>query len=733
MNVKRKNMNKGAAILFTIFALLFFLLIIRFVTIQTTGEAGGKVLAEKAAQKYLKTGVLEAHRGSILDQNGEVIAEDTASYTLVAVLDPSATANPKHPNHVIDKEKTAGILAKYLDMSEADILSRLSKKNAYQVEFGGAGRDISHVIKKKIEAEKLPGLIFTQDTKRFYPNGTFASHLVGFAQKEEDKEGISQTVGKMGIEESYNDLLKGKNGSIQYKSDLWGYLLPNSNEMIKEPKDGKDIYLTLDKKIQTFMEDSLSRVEAKYHPKKMWALVMDPKTGKILAMGQRPTFSPSSREGLSANWHNINVESSYEPGSTFKSFSLASAVQEGVFNPNATYQSGEFHVDGNPAPIKDWNYGQGWGRITYLEGLQRSSNVAFANLLGIIGPETYRKYLDKFGFGQSTNSGLPNEATGKILYRYPIEKITTIFGQGTTVTPLQIVQAESAIANDGKMMKPYVVDKIVDPNTDKVVKKTEPEVVGQPISADTAKQVRDYLRTTVTSEVGTGIHFAIDGYEVAGKSGTAQMPGPDGRYLTGRENYIFSFLGMAPKDDPQLIVYVAVQQPELPDTEIGSDPVAQVFNPVMKNSLQYLNIKPTKIQKAKEIKVQDWVSESVVDASAQLKKDGIQPVILGTGSYITGQLPKKGTPLIQGEKVLFMTDGPTKLPSLTGWSLRDILLLSNLTKMKVNVDGNGYVYHQSIPAGSAFKEEDSLIVKLESPQTTFEKKKKNDEEKKSNP
>jgi penicillin-binding protein 2B len=719
---KRPSMNIGAAILFGIFGLLFFVLMVRFITIQVTGEAEGKVLASQAAEKYIKSRILEAHRGTIYDQKGEVIAEDTSAYTLVAILSPTVTSDPDNPKHVTDPKKTASVLSDYIEMNESEIYEKLTTEGAYQVEFGAAGRALTHQMMLDIKDEELPGVTFRKEAKRFYPNGTFASHLIGFAQKSTDEDGKSVTTGKMGIEKSFNDVLGGENGSVEYKSDVWGYLLPNSEEHVTPPKDGNDIYLTIDKKIQTFLEEAMNQVQKQYKPKNMFAIVSDPKTGKILAMSQRPTFHPDTRAGLTDNWTNTIVEETIEPGSTMKSFSLAAAVNEGKFNPNEAYQSGTYKVDNVPNPIRDHNGGEGWGSISFLEGVQRSSNVAFANLLDKIGFKEFEGYLHDFGFGEATNVGLPHEASGSILYHYPIEKYTTIFGQGTTVTPLQMIQAESAIANDGKMMKPYIISKVVDPNTKETVKETKPQVAGNPITKETAEKTRKYLETTVTSEHGTGTRFAIEGYSVAGKSGTAQIPDPEtGGYQYGKENYLFSFMGMAPADDPQLIVYVGIQQPELEPTEIGSDPVSQVFKPVMQNSLKYLNIKPQEKVNLKQEPIPDLSGMSVDQAKTEIEKAGAEPVMVGNGSEVIKQLPQAGNEILEGGKVILRTDGDVTIPDMKGWSIRDVFKVANISGLRINMVGKGFAISQNIQPDSPVKEDEPLVVNFETPEEQLQK------------
>ncbi|MEH7075056.1 penicillin-binding protein [Neobacillus drentensis] len=721
MNKKQPYMNAGATILFVIFGLLFFVLIFRYFSIQITGEVDGQPLAAKAQEKYSREGNLAALRGDILDRNGEVIAEDTNAYKLIAILDKKMTTNPKKPQHVKNPAKTAKELAKYLDMDELDIYNILSKgikNHKFQVEFGKAGTDINHQKMKNIDDLKLPGITFIRDSKRFYPNGVFASHVVGYADRIEEKDKSITSVGKMGIEKILNDKLTGTNGKVNFESDLWGYILPDEKEKITPAQNGNDVYLTIDQKIQTFLEDAMNKVAKEYKPQKIIAIVADPKTGEILAMGQRPSFDPKTKEGIEDGWHNEAIETSFEPGSTMKIFTLAAAVQEKVFNPNEIYQSGSYQVTKRDKAIHDHNY-SGWGKITYLEGVQRSSNVAFAKIAKEkLGFEKYREYLTRFGFDKPTGIDLPNETSGKIQYTYPIEKITTAYGQGTAITAIQQIQAATAIANGGKMIKPHIVKKIVNHDTEEIIKSAAPEVVSTPISKETAKEVRDILETVVTSPKGTGGRYKIDGYSVAGKTGTANIPGPNGRYLQGVNNYMFSFLGMAPKNDPELIVYVAVQQPELEGLEAGQGaiPVSAIFNPVMKNSLHYLNIQPSKSQKAQLNKLPDFNGYTVLDVKANLKARGIETVVIGKGTKVVRQLPESGTTVLEGEKVIIQTDGEIFAPDMTGWSLRDVMKVANIAGLKLNAKGIGYVTGQSIKPKTLLRNGDFLIVDLKTPE-----------------
>ncbi|WP_338655790.1 penicillin-binding protein [Sporosarcina psychrophila] len=716
---KKFRFQWGAFLMFLVYGGLFFLLFGRILFIQATGQAEGKVMATLAESKYARESVLKADRGTIVDRNGELIASDTLSYRLIAVLSKDASKGSKKPLHITDIEKTAEVLAEYLPLEKDAIVSRLTnvKAETYQVEFGKAGRDINHETVMAIKKQKLPGLLFIEDQTRYYPNGVFASYLIGFAMKEEDSERNVTTVGKMGLEKTYNKELNGTDGKVDFKSDGFGFMLPKAEEAIVAAKDGYEIQLTLDKTIQNFMEDAMNRVESEYSPKKILAVVADPKTGKILAMSQRPAFHPSTREGLTENWLNQAVETTIEPGSTTKMFTVAAAIEEKKWVPTDFFKSGQYTL--YDRTIRDHNI-TGWGYISFLEGFQRSSNVSMAYLLERMGDKTYIEYLRKFGFGEKTGIDLPNEAPGRILDTYPIERLTTAFGQGSTVTLMQMMQAATAIANEGVMMKPYVIDKITDPNTGKIIKDQKPEEQGRPVSAKTAKEVRKLLASTVTSKYGTGKKFALNGYTVGGKTGTAEIPNPSGNgYLAGHGNYLYSFLGMAPAEDPQLLTYVIVQQPKLKAGEIGSDPVSKLFTSIMDNSLRYMNIVPSGEDIVEPTVIRDYTGKDSADAIVKLQEDGFVPEIIGEGGEIDIQYPYAGTKLVEGSVVLLHTKGETALPDFTGWSKKMVLSYKMLSGLDLRLNGDGYVTEQSLSKGSVIGLEEPVVIKLQSPSEIY--------------
>ena len=708
----------GAFLLLIIFGGLFLLLFARFFQLQVTGEANGYDLQAYAASQYTKKTILEADRGKILDRAGNVIAEDTISFKIIALLKEPAGNKTTKPMHVVDKESTARQLAQYLDMSEEAILERLNLDRG-QVEFGSKGRNLTFETKKAIEELELPGISFDMEKQRDYPNGAFASHVIGFISEDEVEQGEEVTFsGKMGLEKTYNDILTGTNGTMRYQQDHFGYLLANRKEMVEPAQDGYDIHLTLDKTIQSFLDDAMTRVNEEYKPESMMAIVADPKTGEILGMSQRPTFDPEDRAGLVNNtWLNTTVEDVLEPGSTVKTFTIAAAIDTDNWYPNERFKSGSYTLYGTT--INDHNE-YGWGSITYLEGFLRSSNTMIANQLKIMGTDTLIEYMEKFGFGQKTGINLPNEAEGKLLINQPIERVTLGYGQGSTFTAIQLVQAMTAIANDGKMMQPYLIDKIVDPNTGETVKDFKPVVKGQPVSADTASQMRELLALTVSDPKGTGQNFNIESYQVAGKTGTAQIPTKDGKnYYKGDNHYYYSFLGMVPAEDPQLIVYVAVKHPKLSRSQQGSEPVSKVFNSVVENSLKYLNVSPEDVVETEKLTFENVVGQSADAIQVKLMNAGIEPIIIGDGGEIIEQYPKEGIELTKNSMVFLKTNGAIALPDFTGMSKRNLLVYKKISGLNIQLTGEGYGHTQSLAPSVIVEENEPIVIDLKTPQQKY--------------
>ncbi|WP_089799385.1 penicillin-binding transpeptidase domain-containing protein [Halolactibacillus alkaliphilus] len=678
--------------------------------IQATGEWDGFDLEQWANQQREIKAVTKAARGSIYDRNNMVLAQDLHVYRLYAIVDESFSPNPeKRLNHVADAAYTAKALAPIIGIDEQEVHSIIENGRSdgrFQVEFGREGTNLTREQKLQIDALELPGIHFIEEAKRYYPNGIFASHVIGLAQTDDEQV----ITGITGIEAQLDDLLTGEDGAIRFLQDNYKDPLLNDEAQILEKADGYNVHLTLDQKVQTILEDALSQVETEFNPKRITATVIDPKTGEILAMGSRPSYDPNNL-GNVTNWFNDIVSTPIEPGSTMKIFTLAAAIEEGVYNPNETYQSGAYKIPEITRPVPD--YRKHWGTISYAEGFQRSSNVAMAKLVWEkIGTDNFLSYLKAFQFDQLTGVDLPRETMGRLVYRYPIEQLNAAFGQGTTVTPIQIVKAATAIANNGKMMTPYIIQSITDPNTGEVIQSSEPTIAGEPISQETAAQVLKAMESVVTEPTGTanGV-FELPSYTLAGKTGTAQISGGASGYLTGRENYIFSFIGMAPSEDPELLMYVTVQQPELEPTEAGSKPVSFIFNHVMENALHYQNIQPDKdeITVVKEMVMPVHIGLDTKTTVEKLEAIGIKVTVVGDGQVVSASNKQAGETILSSDHVLLVTDQPI-MPDLTGWSLREAVQLSQLLQLDHEIVGQGFLIKQSITPGTSIDQGDYILL-----------------------
>lgn len=714
---KDKKTNIMAASFMLFFLLLFLVVSGRFIYIQVTGKSNDVALNEYADSKRETSITLNAERGQIYDKEGMSLAYNRPTYRVYAVLDESYSENQPEDKHVSDVDETSKKLAEFLEMDQKQIKEKLAdgkKDNRFQVEFGSKGRNLSQKTMEKIRDEDIPGIYFSEDAIRYYPNGTFASHIIGFARPDEDGKNI---VGEAGMEQEKNDLLSGEDGYIRYNRDKYNEKLIDTKEETKEEKDGKDIHLTLNQKIQTLLEDVVSQVDAEYNPKRITAVMMDPQTGEIIALTNRPSYNPNKPEDVE-NWYNDVVSTPVEPGSTMKVFTWASAIEEGVYDGDETYKSGSYSINDKVAKINDHNNGEGWGEISYDEGFRRSSNVAASKLVWEkIKADKYLDYLEKFQLDEETDIDLPSEKPGKITYDYPSDKIRTAFGQSTTLTPIQELKGATAFVNGGELLKPYVIDKIVDSNTNETEVDNKREVAGEAISEDTADQMMELMEDVVEGENGTGNKFQLDNFSMVGKTGTAQIPDKEGDgYMTGKENHRFSFLSIAPKDDPKLMMHVSVTQPELDDDETGSDPVSFIVKNAMENGLHYLNIEPDQEEedekdKQETVTLPEVEGKETEKVEKELKEKDLNVTVVGDGKKITDSNLEEGTELLDRQRVILLTDKP-KMPKLKGWSQRDIVFLSEALGLKLDMKGSGYAVKQSIKADEKIKEDQKLEVKL---------------------
>ncbi|AZP05089.1 penicillin-binding protein [Jeotgalibaca ciconiae] len=712
-NNPQKNRRIMTKIMMLLTGLTFLVFVYRFSTIMLTKKVDGVNLSEQIDNLYSRSSILPAKRGTIYDIGGNPIAMDATSYSLVAVLTDKWSQDKENPQHIIEKEETAEALSKHISMSKSEILSLLNQEGVDQVEFGLAGTNLTYGTKADIEAEKLPGIFFEETPSRLYPNGIFASHLVGYAAVDTETEDAEKNrlVGMMGIEEAYDDILNGQDGKVSDQKDSEGYGIPGTEVVLEEPIDGKEIYLTLDMRLQTYLETLMTKVYEEAEPEEMVAMLVNPKTGAVMAATQRPTFNATTMEGIDSKWQNLLIEEPFEPGSTFKILTIAAAINEGIFRPYDTYSSGEIEVEGGT--IHDYNL-TGWGQISYLEGFGRSSNVMVVKLVQEMGYDVWEEYMHAFGVSTSTESGLANEATGAYNYSYPLEKANTTFGQGVTITPFQLVQAFTSIANDGKTMKLNYIHKIVDPvtNEEEVI---QPQETSSPITKETAQTVLEYLTTVVYEDYGTATAYSIDNAKVGVKTGTAELVDPEsGKYYTGTNEYLYSAVGFAPIEDPSYILYVTLKMPKNNEQKNFVDYLTDVFNPMMTRAVAYDELGTESEGTKKQAAIPKVTNLSKEEAVANLEEIGFSSVsVIGSGSRIVQQFPYNETQALFNQKVILMTEGAMTMPDVRGWSKDDVLKISELTGVSFEFEGDGYVVYQEKSEGSLLNVEESIKINLE--------------------
>ena len=692
---KRKTNNiRYSKIVIFASLFLFVCMIGRVIQLGLSTEIDGVNLKELASKRTTTKEILTAKRGSIYTSDGDALAQNVSSYKLIAYLDSKRTTNKNNPQHVVDKEKTAEVLAPILEMTKEEVLGYLSKENVYQTEFGSKGKGLSELTKNKIEALNLPGIDFVESFKRYYPKGDFASYTVGYAKSTTNEETGEETItGEMGIEKYYDKILKGEDGYIQYQKDLQGYKIADTNEVRKEASQGKDIYLTIDSQIQFFVEQALNNADIDYDWEWFNITIMDAKTGALLATATTPSFDPNVRN--ITNYLDYTVSSPYEPGSTMKTFTYMAAMENGVYNGQETYLSGVYTTtDGTQ--IGDWDR-NGWGVITFDKGYAMSSNVGVINLINRhMSSAMLREYFKKLGFGRKTGITLPNEEAGKLNFKYETEIYNAGFGQGITTTPIQNVKALTSLTNDGMLLEPYIVSKIVDPSTKEVILKNKRTEIERVASSETVAKIIQLMDDCVNGIGNTGSGFRIPSGELIGKTGTAQIASEDGSgYLSGTEDIISSFSGIYPKSDPKLIIYASVKRP----SGGSQKPLSNAIKEIVNNASKYYGNDDTASPEIQitEYEMPSFVNKDLESTKTNLTASGIEYTVIGTGNKVIKQYPEKGDTITNKDMVYLITnDQNLTIPNVVGLSSKVANSILSLLGIKVNLDGVGYVTAQSI-------------------------------------
>lgn len=719
MRSRRRNSNRAVRRIFIV-TLAVIILISSNVFIVAVGKLhlrSGTDLSAYAESSNVVTETDQALRGTIYDRNGNVIAEDVRTYNIVCILSSSRLTGTGDAAYVKDKDTTADKLSAVLGIDRQKIYDYLNQ-DVYQTELGTGGRGLTETIKDEIDDLNLPGIEFTDSVTRSYPNGQFASNLIGYAQTDDS----GSTVGKMGLELYLDSYLTGQNGSKTYQVDKDGYVLPGMKETSVSAVNGDDVYLTIDSGIQQSLEDSFKLSASQFDLTSAWGGAMEISTGKVLAWGQTPSFDPNNLSSITS-YTNTGTQIPYEAGSTMKTFTWAAAMNEGLYDGTQTTNGNEycFSGDSNNNPVRSSesdSYGciynarhRQHGTVTLDTGLIESLNTVAATIENeVITPEKYLEYLKSFGFFQSVDTdGLPEE-TGTLNYTWPADKVSLSYGQGSTVTMLQMFQAYSAIFGDGSMKKPYFVDSIRDPyDSSNVVYQGETATTGTPITSDTATEIQALLTRVANDSDGTAKSYEIPECKIMGKTGTSQVAS-NGSYDTGK--VIYSIMAALPADNPQILVYYAYETDYTTDVALTAEAgtaflrkVAQTygFTNGDNSAASSGTSSSTSTGYGTTItEMPDLLNHTLDYANGKLSSSGATVVTLGSGSTVINQYPNSGGNVTSGQRVFLLTDSTSfTMPDLTGWTRKDVAALWDVTGFGFELSGTGTVVSQSIPAGTS--------------------------------
>ena len=713
---------------------LFAIFLVNFAVIIGSGSKFGADLVKEAKKVHQTTRTVPAKRGTIYDRNGVPIAEDATSYNVYAVIDKKYKSATGKILYVEDSQfnKVAEVFHKYLDMDEAYVKEQLAQPNLTQVSFGAKGNGITYAnmmaIKKELKEASVEGIDFTTSPNRSYPNGQFASSFIGLAQLHENEDGSKSLLGTSGLESSLNTILAGTDGIITYEKDRLGNIVPGTEQISQKTVNGKDVYTTLSSPLQSFMETQMDAFLEKVKGKYMTATLVSAKTGEILATTQRPTFNADTKEGITEDfvWRDILYQSNYEPGSAMKVMTLASSIDNNTFPSGEYFNSSELKIA--DVTIRDWDVNDGLttgGMMTFLQGFAHSSNVGMSLLEQKMGDATWLDYLNRFKFGVPTRFGLTDEYSGQL----PADNIVNIamsaFGQGISVTQTQMLRAFTAIANDGVMLEPKFITALYDPN-DQTVRKSQKEIVGNPVSKDAASQTRTHMVLVGTDpRYGTMYNHStgkatvnVPGQNVALKSGTAQIADEkNGGYLVGSTNYIFSVVAMNPAENPDFILYVTVQQPE----HYSGIPLGEFTNPILERASamkESLNLQSPAKNLDQVTTESSYAMPSIKDISPgdlaeALRRNIVQPIVVGTGTKIKESSVEEGKNLAPNQQVLLLSDKVEEIPDMYGWKKETAETFAKWLDIELEFEGSGSVVQkQDVRTNTAIKNIKKITLTL---------------------
>ncbi len=679
-----------------IVTLLFLAVLVRIGRLTTVDAAD---LTRRGEAQWTRSGIVTADRGSIYDKNGVVLARNATAYIVTAA-----------PRLIKDSEALCDLLCPLLGLEREWVVSKLSNKAVASVTLKRqVTRDVVDAVRDLAAETKgaLTGITFDQDSLRFYPFGSALSQVLGLTTID--------GAGQSGLEQQYDKLLKGTPGRIVTEVDAKARTLPGGESTYIPATKGADVKLTIDSTIQSFVEKAMRECIAVNGAKRVMTIVMDPNTGAVLAMAINPSFDPNDppRSDLTALQEGMRIQlisDVYEPGSTFKILTAASALDCGVTNPEeGFYCSGSIVVDGDK--IRCWKNSH--GAETMAQALVNSCNPVFTELGLRLGTERFYQYLYAFGLGVKTGIDLPGESDGLLINRKYVKTVDLArigFGQSITVTPMQMITSACAVVNGGRLMRPYIVEEVVAQDGE-VLQRTVPKVVSTPIKAETSALMRELMEAVVVN--GSGRNAAVDGYRIGGKTGTAQVY-KDGKIV--HDVHIGSFVGFAPVEDPKVAILVIVDEATL-QPDYGGTTAAPFARQILADTLAYLGVESTAEGATEMVAVPNVTGISVGEAQGLLKETGFTWMTDGEEQTVLAQLPAQGATMAKGSLVMLYVSGEAPpdaqeyvlVPDVSGMSILEASRQLRARNLLLEIDGSGLATGQK-PAANTFVQPGSTVT-----------------------
>ena len=721
MNKKNTVYSK---IFYTFFLVAISVLVFNVVFLSSTGK---HLISQSDIETYANeyrsetTKTIKANRGNIYSYDGKLIATDRVAYNIIVYLSKDRPAYEGEVAYVDKPRLAADVLSRYItSLTKEEIEAKLTEDGLWWYTFKANLSSVqAEALQKEIDENELHGIEFGKTCSRSYQYRHFSSYLLGLVNVNDDDPDHVIREGSFGLELAYDDILNGVDGASTYQADISGRAIYNAKLTETPAVDGSDFYLSLDSELQNMVEVLIDEATTTLSARKFWCAVMDADTGRLMAVVSNPDFDLTDRSTIES-YQDLFLNYTYEVGSVMKPFIYLTAIDTGVYNGQEKYMSGTYYVPGST--IQDHNDGVGWGEITYDVGLMHSSNTAIARLImEKLNFDDVESTMEKLGFFRAFEDdpyhyidGL-SAASGWAAYQTTdadLDRVTLGFGQSSTLTAYELLRAYTVFSNDGKIVEPYLIEKIID-SSGEVTYSATVEKGEQIFSSAAIDHVQDLLVEVINNEEhGTGNNYIIDGLEVFGKTGTGQIFDNERGYYDP-VYYCHTFVGGAPANDPEVLIVIGCDSNYWkPNSKV----MGEVVREVLPKALSILNVETTTPHESiyTDFTIGSYINTSVEYATKRLNQDGLKAVVVGEGDVVKRQYPEASTTISTATQVFLLTDADSyELPDFEGWSRKDTASYLQLLGVPVTFTGSGQVVSQSIESGTDISTITALEITLE--------------------